>query len=118
MYLVKVIVLAIVVNCVSPRPDGAPPLSCVNMQPGHIIPGLYRLAETQSSSSPYTFTAKWDRHERMVRVSVGGDGERKIQGFLIQGRLDTYKPAIGSFINISKNPNAQYQDCSLYPEVV
>ncbi|XP_028417165.1 uncharacterized protein LOC114541444 [Dendronephthya gigantea] len=50
---------------------------------------------------------------RMVRVSVDGDRNNPIQGFLIQARLGIYEPGIGSFINITENANVKYLDCSL-----
>jgi hypothetical protein len=51
---------------------------------------------------------------KMIRVSVSGD---RIQGFLMQGRVKINGPAIGSFVNIIENPDATYQNCSLFTQV-
>ena len=114
MYLLKIILLAVATKFVSCRPDGAPPLSCANMQPGHYNPVSGRLSESQSRPSPYILAARWDKRMKMIRVSVSGD---RIQGFLMQGRVNISGPAIGSFVNITENPDATYQNCSLFKQV-
>lgn len=114
MHPVRVILLAIATKFVSCRPDGASSISCANMQPGHINPVLGILSEGQSRPSPYRLAARWDKRMKMIRVSVSGD---RIQGFLMQGRVKINGPAIGSFVNIIENPDATYQNCSLFTQV-
>ncbi len=114
MYPLRVILWAIVAKFVSCRPDGASPLSCFNMEPGHYD---YKSIQTegQLGQSPYKLAARWDKRMKMIRVSVTGD---RIQGFLIQGRVEKTGPAVGTFVNIPENPGkATYQNCSFIPEV-
>ncbi|CAB4004887.1 Hypothetical predicted protein [Paramuricea clavata] len=83
------------------------------MQPDHYNPVLGRLSEAQSKPSPYRLAARWDKRMEMIRVSVSGD---RIQGFLMQARVKINGPAIGSFVNIIENPDATYQNCSLFTQ--
>ena len=111
MYPLTVILLAVAAKFVSCRPNGASTVSCATMRPDHINPLDYTHSKKQLVQSPYRLAATWDIPKKMVRVSVSG---RRIQGFLIQGRNEINGPAIGSFVNITENPDATYQDCKLY----
>lgn len=110
MYILTLVVFSIITNLVWGRGDGAPSKSCESMVPGH-TGAILPLIERQTGPSIYTFNATWDKNLKMVRVSVSGEA---VAGFLIQGRLGENGPAVGTFVNITGNPDAKYQDCTSF----
>ena len=106
--------MGIAVKTVQCLPYGAPTRSCISMLPDHItISGDYSVSQTEPS--PYKLLATWDKRMELIRVAVRGN--KRIQGFLIQGRLTRFGPAVGRFINIADNIEATYQDCTSHPQV-
>ena len=106
MYTLTYVLISIVADVVSGYGSGAPPISCVNMSPGHLSSSPVRLPITrQAGPSPYTLTATVDKQSKEVRLTVGG---KKVSGFLIQGRSSKSGPAIGKF---TENSVANYQNC-------
>ena len=106
--------MGIAVKTVQCFPYGAPTRSCISMRPGHFtISGDYTVSQT--GQSPYKLLATWDKRMELIRVAVRGN--ERIQGFLIQGRLTRFGPAVGRFINITDNIDATYQDCTSYTQV-
>ena len=106
MYTLTYVLISIVADVVSSYSSGAPPISCVNMSPGHLNPQPVPLPiARQAGPSPYTLTATVDKQSKEVRLTVGG---QKVSGFLIQGRSSKSGPAIGKF---TENSVANYQNC-------
>ncbi|CAB4037026.1 Hypothetical predicted protein [Paramuricea clavata] len=114
MYILTLVVFSIITNLVCGRGYGAPSPSCKSMVPGHKGIFIPPLIERQTGPSIYTFNATWDKNLKMVRVSVSGE---PVAGFLIQGRLNENGPAVGTFVNITGNPDAKYQNCLSLIEV-
>ena len=114
MYTLALVLFSIVAEHASGKKTGAPSTgdrnTCETMTPFHSTSGPVPLPiASRDFQSPYTFEAKWDKKSKLIRVSVNG---ATIAGFLIQGRLRKDGPAVGTFLNITQNPNARYQDCS------
>ena len=114
MYTLALVLFSIVAKHASGKKTGAPSTgvfnTCETMTPSHFSLNTVPLPiASQGFQSPYTFEAKWDKKSKLIRVSVNG---ATIAGFQIQGRLRKDGPAVGTFVNITQNPNARYQDCS------
>ena len=108
MWLIQVVLLVCIseVRLSFAYGNGAPPVSCDFMTPGHISSGAPVLEQNEASSK-YTIKADWDEKRRYVQLSVTGS---TLQGFLIQARETHDGPAVGNFKMLS-NELAKYQDC-------
>ena len=107
MWLIQVVLLVCIsgVRLSFAYGNGAPPVSCDFMTPGHISSGVPVLEQNEASSK-YTIKAVWDEKRRYVQLSVTGS---TLQGFLIQARETLDGPAVGNFKMLSNE--VKYQDC-------